>query len=768
MPDGSLPSRIPEPPGQPALPLEGETLAGWVERITYHDPESGFCVLRLKVQGHRGLIPLTGRTPAVAVGEVVTARGRWEQHPAHGKQFRADLLRVMPPTTLEGVEKYLASGLVRGVGPAYARKLIDAFGAAVLQVIEQEPARIAAVPGIGPKRAAEIAQSWAEQAAIREIMLFLQSHGVGTARAVRIFRTYGAEAVQLVTEDPYRLARDVAGIGFRTADEIAGRLGIDPQAPVRAQAGIVHVLREAVADGHCALPEDELLLRAERLLGIPRAGLEAALAATRREGTAIADTIGGVDCVFLASLWLAEQQIARRLPALATGATPWPPVHLDAATAWAEKALGATLSASQRSALGAVFGAKVSVITGGPGVGKTTIVRALLSVLAEAGLRVALCAPTGRAAKRLAEATGRPAKTIHRLLEPDPATGEFRRHEANPLEADLLVVDEASMVDVPLMAALLRAVPGAAGLVLVGDVDQLPSVGPGQVLSDVIAAGGVAVARLTEIFRQAEASAIVVSAHGIRDGRTPTENGRDFFVVPAEDDATAIRRLVAMVTTRMPQAFGLDAKRDIQVLCPTNRGPLGSRALNHELQAALNGDAALPSLSRFGWTFRLGDKVMQTDNDYEREVFNGDIGVVTAVDTAENRLAVAFDGREVEYGLAELDQLQLAYATSVHKAQGSEYPAVVMPVSLAHGAALRRSLIYTGVTRGRALVVLVGQARALRRAVEEGAEPPRWTKLRERLAARLPLLTTAGRDAAAGEGRSQADGRGRGPAKRGG
>ena len=600
------------------------------------------------------------------------------------------------------------------------------------------------VTGIGPVRASRIVAGWVEQKVIREIMLFLHSHGVGTSRAVRIYKTYGPDAVRVVSENPYRLARDIRGIGFRTADQIARRLGIERTAPIRVRAGISFALAEAMDEGHCGLPEAELIQATGALLEVDQPLVEQALADELREGEVVADTLAGRPCVFLAGLYRAEQEIAGRLLAAARGSVlsgaPWGAIDVERATSWVEGKTGVTLAPSQRAALALAVRSKALVITGGPGVGKTTLVNSILRVLRAKGVEVALCAPTGRAAKRLSESTGLEARTIHRLLEADPKAGGFKRGELDPLGCDLLVVDECSMVDVPLMRALLRALPDRAALLLVGDVDQLPSVGPGQVLADVIASGAVPVVRLTEVFRQAAASRIVTSAHRINQGQMPeleAVEGSDFYFVEADEPEMAARKLLAVVQERIPARFGLDPVRDVQVLCPMNRGGLGARALNAVLQQALNpardGEARV---ERFGWSYAAGDKVMQVANDYERGVFNGDVGRVVRVDAEAGELVAAFDGREVTYGFGELDELVLAYAATIHKAQGSEYPAVVIPLTTQHYAMLARNLLYTGVTRGKRLVVLVGSRRALGIAVRNGTARRRWTRLGEWLTAR--------------------------------
>jgi exodeoxyribonuclease V alpha subunit len=716
---------------------EREVLAGLVERVTFHNAENGFCVIRIKARGHRDLVTMVGHAAIISAGEWITASGEWVNDRSHGQQFKTQFMRTSAPTSVDGIEKYLGSGMVRGIGPVYAKKMVKAFGEKVFDIIEAEPGRLREVTGIGPVRAKRITAAWAEQKIVREIMVFLHSHGVGTARAVRIFKTYGADAVQVMTENPYRLARDIRGIGFKTADEIAMKLGIEKTAMIRIRAGISYALTKAMDQGHCGLPTEELAPLAVELLEVPRELVLTALGLELDEGTVIADAVGDTPCIFLAGLYRAEQLIAERLLRVAGGQLPWPPVDPDKALPWIEQKTALSLAPSQAAAIRRALLSKVLVITGGPGVGKTTIVNAILRILAAKGVTLLLCAPTGRAAKRMTEATGFEAKTIHRLLEVDAKGGGFKRNGDNPLECDLLVVDETSMVDVMLMQALMKAVPDNAALLIVGDIDQLPSVGPGQVLADIITSNAVPVVRLTEVFRQAAQSRIITSAHKINQGSIPDlsrpEGESDFYFVQADDPETAVARIVDLVKTRIPQRFGLDPIRDIQVLCPMNRGGVGARSLNIELQAALN-PAGARKVERFGWTFAPGDKVMQIENDYDKEVYNGDIGYIDDVDPNAGELTASFDGRAVTYGFGELDTLVPAYAATIHKSQGSEYPAVVIPVLTQHYTMLQRNLLYTGVTRGKKLVVLVGQKKAVAIAARNASGRRRWSKLNEWLA----------------------------------
>jgi exodeoxyribonuclease V alpha subunit len=722
---------------------EGETerLSGVIERVTFHNSQTGFAVLRVQPDRRGGIVTVVGTMPSAVAGEYVEATGAWVVDREHGMQFRAESIRATPPSTVEGIEKYLGSGLIKGIGPHFARKIVAVFGERTLTVIDESPAFLKEVKGIGPRRIQQIRESWREQQSVRNIMVFLQSHGVGTDRALRIYKMYGDRAIDLVRENPYRLASDLWGIGFKTADELAQRIGIDRASPLRARAALSYVLQQLSHEGHCGFPEPDVIGKTETMTGIDATILNDAVTQACAQDEIIRESwanlpSGEPPWLYLKSLFLAEAGVARAIGELRTGSHPLPSIDNEAAIRWVEGRMGLQLSATQCDAIRMAVTSKVLVITGGPGVGKTTLVRGILEVFTAKGMRCGLCAPTGRAAKRLSETTGQEAKTIHRLLEVDPAFGGFKRNRENPLDVDLLLVDETSMVDIVLMNQLLRAVPKLACLVLVGDVDQLPSIGPGTVLADVINSGTVPVVRLTEIFRQASASRIIRAAHRVNEGQRPEsspDDKGDFYFIEANEPNAIIERIITLLRDRIPARFGLDSVRDVQVLTPMNRSELGSRALNERLQAVLNPAKVGPQVQRYGWTFRVGDKVLQTQNNYQKEVFNGDIGKVSEINESAQELSVAFEGKFVTYDYGELDELALAFAMTVHKSQGSEYPAVVMPLHTQHFLMLQRNLLYTAITRGKKLVVLVGSLRALQTAVQRQDNTRRCSALVARL-----------------------------------
>ncbi len=730
-----------------------DALNGTVERITYYNAETGYCVLRLRPAqlplGRNPLVTVVGYMPELQPGESVRLQGRWETHPKHGRQFRAEVVTRVRPATAEAIQRYLGSGLIKGVGPVTARRIVEHFGEKTLDVLDRTPERVLEVPGVGKHRARLIAQAWEEQKAIKEVMLFLQGHGVSTNLAVKIYKHYGDQAIELVSRDPYRLATDIFGIGFRTADRIAQSLGLAPDSPQRVAAGVLYVLNTATDDGHVFLPRETLAQQAAEVLDVSAEAVEASVERLARQGDVrvervpVGDGTEHVEGVYLPPLYYSERGAATRLREM----TRTPASRLadlqraDWARLLSEVAAqnGVQLTEQQQHAVRSALTHKVSVLTGGPGTGKTTTLRTVIAVLRRTGHRFMLASPTGRAAKRLSEATGEPARTIHRMLGYKPGERGFLHNEDNPLRTDVVIVDEASMVDLVLFYNLLKAIAPQTHLLLVGDVDQLPSVGAGSVLQDVIRGGVGPVTRLNVIFRQAAHSLIVANAHRINRGEMPdlSNQAEDFFFFPAQEPQAAAEMLVDVVVNRIPRRFGLDPLRDVQVLAPMYRGAVGVSALNDVLQAELNPNPNGRKAERrlFGRLFRVGDKVIQTRNNYDKEVYNGDIGRVHALDMTNQRLTVAIDDRFVSYDWAEADELTHAYCISVHRAQGSEYPCVVLPMVTQHYMMLQRNLLYTAITRARRLVVLVGTKRAVAIAVRNNRVARRWSALAWRLRA---------------------------------
>ena len=698
-----------------------------VERITYQNPENGYSVLKVKVKGYNDLVTLVGNLLEVPVGSVLLCRGEWKVDKCYGSQFVAATWEETMPATVYGIEKYLGSGLVKGIGPRFARAIVQRFGTETIDIIETEIERLYEVPNIGRKRVAKIRESWEKQKDIKNVMLFLQGYGVSTAYAAKIYREYGKESIDKVRENPYRLADDIWGIGFKTADGIAAKMGYEKEDPRRCRSGILYTLGQLSDEGHVYAGEEQLVKTAGQLLEAGETAIRDTLAGMLQAEDLILDK----DAIYLPPFYHAECGTSRRLRDLAesTGRSLFDGLF-DPSSLTAET--GIEYDEVQLAAIRQAVTSKVMVLTGGPGTGKTTTTQGIIAALKKAGLRVLLAAPTGRAAKRMSEATGMEAKTIHRLLEYNPQDG-YKRNDENPLEGDALIVDECSMIDILLMNNLLKAVPVGMRLVFVGDIDQLPSVGAGNVLRDIIDSQRIPVVRLVRIFRQAQKSRIVMNAHTINQGRFPdTSNGRDtdFFFMREDDPERAAETIVRLVKERLPRAYRESPDR-IQVLTPMQRGVVGAANLNLLLQQALNPSG--PSLNRGGYTYRQGDRVMQQRNNYAKEVFNGDLGYIREVDTEERTLKVDFDGKWVEYDVTELDELTLAYATTIHKAQGSEYPIVVMPVLMTHFVMLQRNLIYTGITRAKKICVLLGAAKALAYAVRNVSVLKRNTRLKERL-----------------------------------
>ncbi len=722
-----------------------DTLTGVVERVTYFNAETGYSVLRLNVRGQADLVTVVGTLPEVQPGESLRVTGQWGLHAEYGRQFKAERCEQVLPATVEGIRRYLGSGLIKGVGPKTAEKIVRTFGAETLTVIDTQSHRLREVPAIGQKRADAITRAWEQQKAIKEVMIFLQSHGVSVGLAVKIYKQYGDDSLGVVQNDPYRLARDIWGVGFRTADKIAQALGVPADAPARLEAGLAYALSELADEGHVFAPQPDLVRTAAELLGLAdEAGadqLPAALDRLEADGRIRRETLAGeTAAVYLAPFYQAEVNVAQRLRALLGSPTTRLPEFKNADWDWlfaqvVDKDTPVALSDEQRAAVRLALTSKVCVLTGGPGVGKTTTLRAVIRLLEVKKHAAALASPTGRAAKRLSEAAGRPAQTLHRLLGFSPTEG-FTVNEHQRLSAHMVIVDEVSMLDLVLFNNLLKAVDPAAHLLLVGDVDQLPSVGAGNVLGDLVASGAVPVARLTTVFRQAAESAIITNAHRINQGQPPAfpKDARDFFLFVEEEAEPAAELLVDVVANRIPRKFGLDALRDVQVLAPMHRGAAGVAALNQRLQAALNPPSPRKDERPLGGRiFRTGDRVMQIRNNYTKETFNGDIGRILDIDPENQTLAVEVDGRTVFYDWLESDELQHAFAVSIHKAQGSEFPAVVVPLVTQHYIMLQRNLLYTAITRARQLCVLVGSRKAIAMAVRNAKVSQRWSGLAERL-----------------------------------
>lgn len=718
------------PPSQDMGAERLMTLEGVLDRLVYSGDTSDFIVARIVVRGRREPVTVVGNLPKPHPGETLVLQGEWVFDKKFGEQFRFRTAYARAPSTIKGIEKYLSSNLIKGIGPEMARRITAVFAEQTLDVIEEEPDRLREVPGIGPVRAQKISEAFKEQKSVREVMLFLQTHGVTPAYAYKIYRKYGKRAIEAVTQNPYCLATDIRGIGFRSADKIAGSLGIDMRSPLRARAGILHTLDTMQSEGHVYYPRSNLLEKSAELLGIDVFTLGRALDSLSQSREVVLEE----ERVYLSMMAFMENSVALKLRNLLSAPRFLPPIKVDAAIDWIERRTGLHLSAAQRTAVSDATDHKVLIITGGPGTGKTTLLRSLMEILDAKHLRVLLAAPTGRAAKRLSEATGREARTLHRLLEYSPSEGGFQRCASRPLEAEFVVVDEVSMVDISLMHHLLGAIQPQTTLLLVGDADQLPSVGPGNVLGDLIESQKIPVVRLDTVFRQARESLIVTNAHRVNQGIMPVKERdsdtlSDFYLIEKEDADESVRLIKEMVCRRIPDRFGFNPVEDVQILSPMHKGTLGTENLNRELREILN-----PSGLRIkGDRFRVGDRVMQTRNNYDKEVFNGDVGRIVSYDSEWDEASVEFDGRAVTYHLSEMDEMILAYAVSVHKSQGSEYPAVIVPVSTQHYVLLRRNLLYTAMTRGKRLVIIVGSPKALQIAVENKIVEPRYTDLARKI-----------------------------------
>ena len=720
--------------------VEIETVDGTVKSVVFRNDETGFTILHVTPVNDGGFrlaereITVLGTCAAAWEGEDLHATGEWVNDPVRGRQFKAKTVECIPPKSAEGIRRYLASGLIHGIGPVLANRIVDKFGADTIDVLDHHSGRLREIPKVGPKKIESIVKGWREGKGTREVMIFTQTYGISASKASKIYRKYGPDSVAIIKRDPYRLCRDIWGIGFLTADRIALAVGLPKDSPLRARAAIVHTLRtEADESGHCWTSEPDLLLHAQELVGISVEVLAAALKAEIDEGRVVKEE----DRLYLRDLWAAERRVAAKLKDMLSTSPSFASIDPDKAIAWWEKKAGFTLAPAQLRAVRTSISSKVSIVTGGPGVGKTTIIRALVEIFAARTgahkINVQLGAPTGRAAKRMTESTGAPAQTLHRLLKYNPQTNEFTFNEEKPLPGDVFIFDETSMVDIRLMADLVAALPRRATLILVGDTDQLPSVGPGNVLHDLIRSGAIPTSQLTEIFRQDNSGLIVRNAHHVNAGEPfETRSGAsDFYFIPQDDPAKALDYALDFMVTRIPRHFHMEPLQDVQVLTPMRRNLLGSENLNAAIQQRLNGTG--PSIQRGGMCFRVGDRVMQLRNNYDKDVFNGDVGFVQEVQTADRSLVVLFDGKPVEYRAGDLDELTLAYATTIHKSQGSEYPAVIVLLHRQHFMMLQRNLLYTAITRGRKLVLVIGSAWAVKQAIETNTVRERRTTLAERV-----------------------------------
>lgn len=719
-------------------------LEGQIERITYSNEETGYTVAKLNVRGYPDTVTVVGDIIAPNPGEILTVRGAWTNHPKFGRQFRVSSHSIKVPATVHGIKKYLGSGLIKGIGPVMALRIVEKFGEKTLEVIENRTDKLGKIEGIGPKRIEMIKEAWKDQKEIRDLMIFLQAHGVGSGYAAKIFKRYGQSSISVLTRNPYTLATDIFGIGFNTADKIAGKLGFEKSVPVRVEAGIFYVMNQLADEGHVYYPYEPLIEKCGEILEVDQDVMIKAFGSVTYEGKIVMEDmhedlegfVPNKKAVYLARFHVSETGIAQHLTRLNRSKKDIPEIDVDKAVQWVQGKIRLSLAQKQVAAVKKAISDKIMVITGGPGTGKTTIINAVIKIYSVRRTKIFLAAPTGRASKRMSEATGYPARTIHRMLEFSLQKGGFQRNQDNPLDVDVLILDEASMIDTILMYHLLKAVPDKATLIMVGDVNQLPSVGAGSVLKEIIRSETISVVELDEIFRQAGESRIIVNAHRINKGLIPDlrqdrESLEDFYFIEQEDPQQVLNMITELLCNRIPRRFKLDPLDDIQVLSPMHKGIIGTGSLNQRLQEVLNPSKTM--ITKGERTFRLKDKVMQIRNNYEKEVFNGDIGRIMSIDPENLEVIVSFDGMPVPYDFSELDEIILAYAISVHKSQGSEYPAVIIPILSQHFLLLQRNLIYTAVTRGKNLVVLVGSKKALAMGIKNDRIVRRYTYLAERL-----------------------------------
>ncbi|MAP25085.1 MAG: ATP-dependent RecD-like DNA helicase [Rickettsiales bacterium] len=707
-----------------------EELTGLIERITFHNQDTGFFVIKTNVRGHRDLVTVVGSSQTISVGEHFKAEGSWVQDKAYGPQFRSQRIISHPPTTVEGIIKYLSSGLIKGIGPAYGKRLVNAFGQEVFDVIESSPEKLQEVEGIGKKRGKIIADGWAEQKQIREIMVFLHAHGISTARAVRIYKTYGDQSIHVLKTNPYKLAQDIKGIGFLSADKIAESLGIEKESPERIKAGLSHILLTGFDNGLCGLPKEALAHETTKLLEINPEPVSQVLDQEILTSDLIEfeDSNTNKSICYMPVVYHTEKAISTKLKRI-QGTRDSITINVDKAVEWVQTQISFSLSASQLSALQTAIESKLCIITGGPGVGKTTLVKCLLKILSIKASRIHLVAPTGRAAKRLSESTGKEASTLHKLLSFSPKVGGFKYNENNKLKGDVFIVDESSMIDIFLLHSFLKAMPDEARICFIGDIDQLPSVGPGQVLKDMIMSQTLPVVRLTEIFRQGKESHIILNAHRINHGKMPiNEEGKlsDFHFIAAE---TPEEGLELVLKYMVAQSKGGANTPKVQILTPMKSGILGTRTLNASLQQKLNPNKS-PSVIIFGQTYLVGDPVIQMSNNYDKDVYNGDIGKIIHIDAHAKQVIITYEQREVSYDFGEMDQVDLSYAMTIHKSQGSEFPVVILPIFMSHYKLLMRNLIYTGITRGKHKVIVIGQKKALYLGIQNNSHLERNSLLK--------------------------------------
>lgn len=716
-----------------------DEIFGHIERITFHNPDTGYTIAKLQEPRKKELTSIVGKLPSVQPGETIRCKGEWKNHLMHGRQFVIESYKIETPADVRGIKKYLGSGLIKGIGRRYAERIVEHFGKETLHIIDTDPQRLSEVEGIGKKRLGQIITCWGDQRTIREVMIFLQNYGVSPTYAQKIFKIYGKECIDKLNKNPYCLAKDIFGIGFKTADDIAGKMGFIKTSPLRIESGIEYMLSELSGDGHVCYPIPAFLDEAAAVLETDTPLIEQSIDSLIQENRIVVSDLvhEGERQKFIwgRALFLAEKGIANELKRISRSACSLRSVEADKAVEWVQQKLNLQLAEKQKLAVIKSLSEKVHIITGGPGTGKSTITKAIITITEALTQEIVLAAPTGRAAKRMTEITGRKASTIHSLLEFDFRKGKFKRNHSLPLTCNLLIVDEASMIDTFLMNSLLKAVPSHARLIFVGDINQLPSVGAGNVLKDIIASHCIPVTLLNEIFRQAAGSRIITNSHLINQGKFPdirNVEGSDFFYIEAEEKEDVLGQIVSLLETRLSKKYSFDTLKDIQVLAPMKRGVIGTENLNVVLQSVLNKKEQC--IYQSGHKLQVDDKVMQIKNNYDKGVFNGDIGYIQKIDILDQMVWIDYDDRLVEYEFSDLDEVVLAYAVSIHKSQGSEYPVIILPIHTTHFKMLHRNLFYTGITRGKKLVIVVGTKKAIAIAVKNDEVKKRYTGLQQSIA----------------------------------